>query len=283
MTVTIDTDGWIREAMGIHFTHRSWGAFQQKPRQIVLHGTAWPAGTAQIIATEWATSTGDASAHIIINKDGSYVQGISLNWTAWANCCLTDSPYTGAKWDRRLLEGNQNHWSIAIEHCKDDKDRNSDVLTPEQQATSFELVKAICDYHSIPKKVIEYSDISQGGIIRHKDIDAENRPYCPGPYPLGELQQYLGEGTMPDTFNQMIIELWNSMTDYFKAQNAPLPPRDTAIFNSWRQELISGHFRGLPLTGEYNTVDQQGEQIVAQNYSGGVCRWYPKSGVVVWL
>ena len=195
MNITIDKDGWIKEAIGIYYPNRSWGAFTQKPREIVLHGTATPQGTAQDIATGWHNVDGDASAHIIINKDGSFVQGLSLNWTAWANCCLTDNPNNGLKWDRRLLVGNQNYWSIAIEHCKDDPNYNSDVLTPAQQATSFALVKAICEYHGIPKMVVGYDDISNGGVIGHCTIDALNRTYCPGTYPWKELKDFIQGAT----------------------------------------------------------------------------------------
>ena len=197
--ITIDKDGWIKEAIGIYYPNRSWGAFIQKPRQIVLHGTATANATAQDIANNWANTDGDASAHIIINKDGSFVQGLSLNATAWANCCLTDNPNTGALWARQLPLGNQNYWSIAIEHCKYDPNYNSDVLTPEQQVTSFALVKAICEYHGIPKQVIGIGDISNGGIIGHCNIDQLNRTYCPGPYSWQALSDYLQGGAAPMT------------------------------------------------------------------------------------
>lgn len=190
-TITIDSDGWIKEAIGIYYPGRSWGAFTDKPRQIVMHGTATPGATAQDIANNWASTAGDASAHIIINKDGSFVQGLSLNWTAWANCCLTDNPNTGGMWDRRLKVGNQNRWAIAFEHCKNDAQQNSDILTPAQQATSFALTQAVCEYHDIPKEVIGYGDITNGGIIGHCNIDQLNRTYCPGPYPWQDLQNFL--------------------------------------------------------------------------------------------
>src|SRR5581483_2487115 len=209
--ITIDKDGWIKEAIGIYYPNRSWGAFTQKPRQIVIHGTATANATAQDIANNWANTDGDASAHIIINKDGSFVQGLSLRATAWANCCLTDNPNTGALWDRGLPLGNQNYWSVAVEHCKYDPNYNSDVLTPEQQATSFALVKAICEYHGIPKQVVGIGDISQGGIIGHCNIDQLNRTYCPGPYPWQALSDYLQGGVAPmnPSQQQAAKDCWN--------------------------------------------------------------------------
>ncbi len=281
MTITIDKDGWIKEAIGIYYSGRSWGAFTEKPRQIVIHGTA--GGNAQNIATSWAASDGDASAHILINKDGSFVQGLSLDWTAWANCCLTDNPNTGGRWDRRLPIGNQNAWSIAIEHCKDDTQRNSDILTPAQQATSFALCKAICEYHNIPKQVIGFGDISNGGIIGHCNIDALNRTYCPGPYPWKELQESLKGATqhMGTFSNQTAVDVWNSQLAYFTALKQPLPPRDTGIFHAWVNEWKAGRFKGVPLSDEWPITMPDDGKGLAQNYGGGTCTWY--KGVAGWL
>lgn len=277
MTVTI-VNGWIKEAIGIYYTAKSFGPFTQPVKFGVIHGTASPGASAQNIANDWANNPGDASAHVIINKDGTFVQGISLDYTAWANGNNTG----GAVW---LPPGNPNQYTFAMEHCKNDALYNSDLLTPEQQATSFELWDAICTYHHIPRQVVTVGDITNGGIIRHADIDPQNRTYCPGPYPFRDLQQFLNGGNpvLVDTTNQMIVELWANRAPFFKAMGQPLPRRDTGIFNSWRAELLAGRYRGPVMSDEYATVDTHGVAVVAQDYGGGTAHWYKKTGVTNWL
>lgn len=279
--ITIDKDGWIKEAIGIYYPNRSWGAFAQKPRQIVLHGTATRNGTAENIANNWANTDGDASAHIIINKDGSFVQGISLNSTAWANCCLTDNPNTGGQWDRRLPLGNQNYWSIAIEHCKDDPNYNSDVLTAAQQATSFALVQAICEYHDIPKQVIGIGDISNGGIIGHCTIDTLNRTYCPGPYPWNELSQHLKGGSMVTG----VPKDWKDNGTILTA------PNGIAVIKGFRDYILANHWDSgnWPLQPEEarNPLEVSNPGLGAgtqQLFRYTMLEWTPGHGVfVAWV
>ncbi len=285
MSVTIDDEGWIKEAIGIYYPNLSFGPFPVgQPRWIVLHGTASGAGsTAQGIAGTWAAQSasggGDASTHILINKDGTYVQGLSLKETAWGNCCLFDNPFNGAQYARFLPDGNQNLTTISIEHVKYDGQENSDLITLAQRKTSFAVVKAICEWAGIPKQVITVGDPSQGGIIRHRDIDAKNRFYCPGAYPFADLQNFLNGG--PGMFsNDLCIAIWNS---YFSSVRELPPPRDTGIFNSWRAEWMNGHYRGCCLSAEYPVALPNGAPGVAQNYAGGTCVWDKKAGAATWL
>lgn len=89
---------------------------------------------------------------------------------------------------------------------------------------------------------------------------------------------------MVDTTNQMIVDLWNSQIPYFKALGLPLPARDTGIFNSaYHVELPAGRSRGVPQSPEYQTVDSRGVPVTAQNFSGGIAHYYPKTGMTVWM
>jgi len=93
-----------------------------------------------------------------------------------------------------------------------------------------------------------------------------------------------GETKMTDTTNQMIVDLYNSMEKYFVAIYGTLPARDSGIFKSaYGPERLAGRFRGIPLTPEYDTVDTRGVAVRAQNWSGGICHWYPKTSVAVWM
>lgn len=282
MSITIDDQGWIKEAIGIYWGPDSFGPFiKGQPKWIVIHSTAWTNGTAEIIGQSWADQTAagtlGASSHIIIDKDGTYVQGITLLNTASANCCLTDNPNTGGKYARYLPitswnnGGNQNFNTISIEHCKYDSQENSDILTPQQQATSFAVIKAICEKYGIPKKVITLDDCSKGGIIRHRDIDALNRWFCPGPYPWQELKDFLNqeEKTVTVDFsNESCVDTWEIGAQLVQKNFDVTLVRDDPPFNSWRDEWISGRYRGIPVSPSYPYI-YEGKACYAREFTGG--------------
>src|SRR3981081_4374179 len=131
MPVTIDSDGWIKEALDGGYQDLTFGPFSPGlPKWIVLHGTAWPNGRATDIAASWARGS-QASSHVIIDKDGTIVQGISLKDTAWGNSGATGSPRASF-----LPRTNLNFVTFSMEHCKYDAATNSDILTLQQQVSS---------------------------------------------------------------------------------------------------------------------------------------------------
>lgn len=277
MSVTI-VKGWIKEAIGIYYPAKSFGPFTRSVRFGVIHGTASPGASAQNIANDWANNPGDASAHILINKDGTFVQGISLDYSAWGNGNNTGHA-------SYLPTGNPNGYSISMEHCKDDPKYNSDVITPAQQATSFELWDAICDYHQIPRQVVTVGDITQGGIIRHSDIDPEFRTYCPGPYPFGELQAFLNGGHHMNSFigvhaNDFRVQLWRSFS---RGVNQAPPREGTGIFTEWVAQLNLGVNKGSPSGAEYPLTLASGETCQAQNFGSNTCIWHEASASAEWL
>lgn len=179
-----DNLGWLDEAIEIDYLNKSMDRQGYAPTHIVLHSTA--GGTrAEDIATYFATSPVQASAHFVIGQDGHIVQGVNCNAAAWGNGILDNPrlPFNPAI--------NPNFYTISIEHCKPSLD-NSDALTPAQQVSSFRLVQAICEEYHIPKK---RGDVS-GGIVEHADFDSVTRARCPGLYPWDELLTFL-KGTQP--------------------------------------------------------------------------------------
>jgi hypothetical protein len=268
MTVTIDQFGWAKEATGIYWGPDSFGPFVPGvPLWIVLHGTAWPGGTATIIGNEWAAVTNagrvGAATHAIIDKDGSWVQGITFKDTAAGNSGAFDSPRAAY-----LPQGNLNLCTVSIEHCKYDASFNSDILTSAQQTTSFELVNALCEFLSIPKKVVTIEDVSQGGIIRHYDCDQKNRPYCPGPYPFQQLQDYLNGGT-PMFTNAACVDVWNST-----GMGSDDATRTTGLFSYWRDQWANHkNFLGAPSTHEYPYTLIDGTKSVARNFGSNTVVW----------
>lgn len=175
-------NGWVDVAVEIDYQNKSMSRNGYKPTHIVIHGTA--GGTkAENIANYFKTSDVDASTHLIIGRDGTIIQGISLEVAAWSNGIL-DNP--------RLpfpININPNYYCISIEHCKPSTD-NSDQLTEAQKLSSFKLIKAICEHYNIPKRRGD----AISGIVEHADFDSVNRAHCPGPYPHSELMKFLAEG-----------------------------------------------------------------------------------------
>jgi hypothetical protein len=177
-------NGWLDEAIEIDYQQKSMSRLGYKPKYICLHGTAG-GSSAENIANYFATSTVQASTHLIIGQDGHIVQGVSMNQAAWGNGVLT------AGHASYLPDNvNPNLTSISIEHVKPSND-NSDVLTSIQVQKSFQVVQCICDTYGIPKRAGD----GNGGVISHADIDPVNRARCPGPYPWDALWAYLKGGT----------------------------------------------------------------------------------------
>lgn len=104
------------------------------------------------------------------------------------------------------------------------------------------------------------------------------------PQPTSAVPPSEGGPAMPDTHNQSNIDMWKSMDHFFTVvYGAPLA-RDTGIFKSaFNVEKAAGRFRGVPIGPEYNTVDDRGVAIVAQNWTGGICHWYPKTNMAIWV
>jgi hypothetical protein len=80
--------------------------------------------------------------------------------------------------------------------------------------------------------------------------------------------------------NELCIAIWES---YFKSISVAPPPRDTGIFNSWRQLWINGNFKGCCLSYEYPVTLPNGHPGVAQNYAGGTCTWDNTTSIPTWL
>jgi N-acetyl-anhydromuramyl-L-alanine amidase AmpD len=159
-----------------------------KPRYVILHSTAG-GNSAEAIASYFQGTQGTnnpVSAHYVIGRDGTVVQCNRESDGAWANGVL--SAGHDAFWSESI---NPNLLTISIEHCKPSTD-NSDTLTEPQRASSFALIKHICQRNGIPMRQAD----ANGGITSHASIDPVSRSRCPGPYPWDDLWTYLKGATM---------------------------------------------------------------------------------------
>jgi len=230
-----DNNGWLDAAQEVDYLNKSESREGNTIKYLILHGTAGGA-SAQGIANYFATGTEQASAHIIIDQQGTIVQGCPLSLAAWANGPIDGTPadnlgfrtesdgvHCDSWWDPNL---NPNYITVSIEHCKASID-NSDQLTSVQQAASFAVVSAICDTYGIPKRFAD----SAGGITGHFSMSAINRQHCPGPYPWQELFDYLNGGDTP-----MIPANWTDDGTTLTAPNkipVTLGFRDHVLNSSW--------------------------------------------------
>jgi N-acetyl-anhydromuramyl-L-alanine amidase AmpD len=253
--------GWLDVAQEIDYGAKSESRAQLKPSHIVLHGTAG-GRTAQGIATYFALSQVQASAHLIIDAVGTIVQGISMDMAAWGNGIL-DHPRIS------LPAINPNLYSISIEHVKASTD-NSDQLTDAQKQASFRVIECICDHYGIPKRRGD----SFGGIIEHADLDSVSRARCPGPYPWNELLAFLKGAPPVATPNQWQIadakKEWECTASLFGG--SPLS-YSTGIAQAWRARVYAGQRLGAPITAEYDSTDWSGNAIKVQQFVNARCEW----------
>lgn len=175
-------------------------------RYIIIHGTATPGiSTAQGIGRLFQSRAGktsgpdDGGTHYIVGKDGTVVQGVKEQDSAWGNGVITAGHDDW--WGTR---GNPNLETISIEHVKVSA-QNSDALTLAQMQAAFGLIEYLCNKWNIPKR---WAD-SGGGITGHFSIDPINRRFCPGLYPWDELFQALtatsGSPGMPATATRSFV------------------------------------------------------------------------------
>jgi hypothetical protein len=168
-----------------------------RPAWLILHGTAGGSSAASI-AAYFANEASQVSAHYIVGQDGAIIGCVAEQDTAWANGVITGMPanlpfrtagdgvHRDAWWGGAT---NPNYLTISIEHVKPHTD-NSDTLTQAQMASSFQLIKEICEKWGIPMRFAD----SHGGITGHFSMDPVNRSACPGPYPWDALWSYLNRG-----------------------------------------------------------------------------------------
>ncbi len=216
---------------------------QNKPKWIILHGTASGDGTAEQ-QVRYFQSTTDHGVHFVIGKDGKVFQMVRLADAAYGNCCI-DPPKHDAFWDTALKSfNNLNLCTISIEHCKTHSD-NSDQLTPAQQEASFQLVAWLCERLKIPARPAD----AGGGITGHYSMNGINRANCPGAYPWAALWSYLkGENMVPrgwtdDPVKEVLtapngIQLRTGMRNWV-LNHAPWPPEDMPQAPTYRLDPIS--------------------------------------------
>ncbi len=129
-----------------------------------------------------------ASAQVVIDRDGTIYQFVSSTETAWTNNDVK-RPRTDIDWLTKAIAVNwihggpysMNDFTLSIEH----------VGTPENPPTEAQYRSSIAlskywrdRYHIKPNR---------GHLLRHADINSVDRSYCPGPrFDLARVIRELG-------------------------------------------------------------------------------------------
>ena len=163
----------------------------------------------------------EASAHFVVDKDGTVYQLVALDRAAWANGTSTtpsDSRYYG----RSALAAvrnrctNANYYTISIEHvCV-----SGGELTAEQLAASIELHRyIIAEVRRLYGVTIP---VSREYIIGHCEINPVTKPNCPGKdFPYNKILEGLQNVAITsDTSGTVKIKRGGYYTAKFSGTNA---------------------------------------------------------------
>lgn len=136
-----------------------------KPLGIVIHVSE---GSYSSLLNEFDTH--EKSAHYVVKKDGTPVQLVKEENTAYAQGTVVD-PTAKLVLDRPGV--NPNNYFISIEH----EGSGSEDFTPQQYDTTSDMIQDICTRFSIP--------LDADHVIPHRAIRSDKT--CPGPVNMEKL------------------------------------------------------------------------------------------------
>jgi N-acetyl-anhydromuramyl-L-alanine amidase AmpD len=157
----------------------------QSPVAIVYHVTD---DMSYANVSNWFRTPGsNASAHFVIDRDGTPYQFVSTREAAWTNGDYSqwndNIPWLVAAIARcEAGQANLNDYTVNLEFVG----KPDQAFTEEQVSTAIGLTRYL---------LAEYPTIRpvRGHLLRHADINGESRPYCPGPnFPLGRIIEAVG-------------------------------------------------------------------------------------------
>ncbi len=138
----------------------------ERVRAICLHVSEGARGS---VLSWFANPASDASAHYLVNKDGTVWQFVREEDTAWANGAV-NSPDRTIGWldDCLRRDQNPNRLTVSIETER----RWWEPLTAAQYAALVALARAILARHGLVA--------GRETLIPHAAIDSVDRANCPG-------------------------------------------------------------------------------------------------------
>lgn len=164
----------ISDILPINFQKGRKGAFP--PDCLVIHVTE---GDARSVRSWFHDPAAQVSAHYMTQKDGTVVQFVREEDTAWANGRV-DHPTAQLVLDR--TGSNPNWWTISIENEGDGKSE----LTNPQRIALYELIRDIQSRHS-------RITTDRTHIVGHHEIYSLKT--CPGAISVDRIVRDLGGDT----------------------------------------------------------------------------------------
>lgn len=128
------------------------------------------------VLAHFRNPSSQASAHFVIDRDGTIYQCVSTTKAAWTNGDLRsprrDIPALNAALARTAGFGgriNFNDFCVTVEY----HGLPEIGITEAQYARGVELARYVCDRWDVPRH--------RYGQLRHADLNSETRRHCPGP------------------------------------------------------------------------------------------------------
>lgn len=189
-----------------------------KPDMIVNHITA--GSTAVGALATLCNPAREASAHFVVDKDGTVYQLVALDRAAWANGTnntVTDNRYYGRSTLNtvRMRRVNANLYTISIEHvCV-----SGGTLTAAQLAASIELHRyIIAEIKRIYGVTIP---VDRQHVVGHCEINPVTKPDCPGrDFPFDEILKGINMEIRSDTSGTVKIKRGAFYTVKFSGSGA---------------------------------------------------------------
>ena len=152
----------------------------QEPEAIVYHVT--DDLVFEHVRGHFTNLASRASAHFVIGRDGTLWQFVATRHAAWTNSDYAnwrqDIPWLHAAIARcQRGERNLNDYTVNLEFMG----KPGMPFTPAQFDRALELTRYLLGRYPRIRP-------HRGRLLRHADINAVDRPYCPGPtFPLREI------------------------------------------------------------------------------------------------
>jgi N-acetylmuramoyl-L-alanine amidase len=159
---------------------------------IVIHVTE---GSASSVRSWFAAVQAKVSAHYMVTVDGMIDQFVDENDTAW-HAGRVDHPTAPLVLARP--HANPNQYSIGIEH----EGTGTEPLTAPQREASIQLIRDICQRHSIP--------IDRTHIVGHHEVYSLKS--CPGAIDVNALV-LLAAGDLGTARREPPLVVWSPYLD----------------------------------------------------------------------
>lgn len=167
----------IQKPLSVNFEVGRGG---RKPLFVVIHCIGLPGVTAESAIQRFTDPKEEVSSHYIIKRDGTILQLVSEEYTAWANGQIGNNiPIANIAAMYYRLGVSLNQISISIEN---EGSELSDIPDVQYQANG-DLVKDICKRWNIP--------IDRLHIIGHKEI--KDTKSCPGRISVDKIVRYASQ------------------------------------------------------------------------------------------